>query len=73
MRLSVYEKYDIKNITRKNRIIKGIRSDISKENFADRKNEIINNTAISRYDNTAESRICPSITELLLTGEICIR
>ena len=73
MRLSVYEKDDIKNITRKNRIIKGIKSDISKDNFADKKNEIINNTAISRYDNTAESKICPSIIELLFTGEICMR
>ena len=63
----------MKNITRKNRIIKGIKSDISKDNFTDKKNEIINSTAISRYDNTAESKICPSIIELLFTGEICMR
>ena len=73
IRLSVYEKDDTKKITRKNKITKGRKSYISRDNPDDKKNEIINNTAISRYDNTAESKICPNIIELLLTGEIWIR
>ena len=60
----------MKNITRKNKIIKGIKSKISRDSSADKKNEIKNNITISKYDNTAESKICPRITELLLTGEI---